>query len=114
MKTYEIKLIKDNDNRTDSDIEKMEEFYNFLQGECPDNLRFSRGNQPKLSHKKAFSIIYYLQEHLAVFPDRIEKCANCNELFDTWSEGLYCETKGKHYCGWCEDIVPPNYDRGKR
>lgn len=113
MKTNEINLLKNNDNRTDSDIEKMKEFFEFLQGDCPDNLSFRRGYQPKFSHKKAFSIIYYLQEHLPIFPDSIEKCCICNELFDTRSEGLYWESKGKHYCGCCCDAVPDNYDIGR-
>ncbi len=51
---------------------------------------------------------------MRVLPDNIEKCDNCKELFDSNSEGIYWETKGKHYCGGCCDLVPYNYDRGKR
>ena len=93
-------------------LEQVTEFYEFLQGKCPDGLKFGHGHQPKLSTKKAFAIIYYLQEQLKIFSDRVEKCDNCNDLFDTWREGLYWESKGKHYCGGCEDIAPTNYDKG--
>jgi formylmethanofuran dehydrogenase subunit E len=111
----EIKLLKNNDNRTDSDIEKVREFYRFLTGEeMPEKISMGRGHAPKMSEKKAFSIIWYLQEHLSIFPDTIERCSVCGELFDTNSEGIYWETKGKHYCGGCSDIVPYNYDRGRR
>ena len=111
----EIKLLKNNDNRTDSDIEKVLEFYRFLTGEKrTDKTSFRRGYSPKMSEKKAFYIIYFLQEHLPLFPDTIERCSACGELFDTSSEGFYWETKGKHYCGGCENIVPYNYDRGGR
>lgn len=110
----EITLLKNNDNRKLDDLEWIEEFYNFLQGEDTDGISFRRGYQPKLNHKKAYSIIYYLQEHCPVFPDTVEKCYNCEELFDTNSSGLYWESKGRHYCDACEHLVPENYDRGKR
>ena len=111
----EIKLLKNNDKRTDSDLEKVREFYRFLTGEeMPEKISIGRGRAPKMSEKKAFSIIWYLQEHLSIFPDTIEICSVCGELFDTNSEGIYWETKGKHYCGGCCDVVPYNYDRGRR
>jgi len=92
-------------------IEQINEFYEFLQGECPEKLCFKRGHQPKLNDKKSFAIIYYLQEYFKIFSDTIEKCDNCKELFDTRNEGLYWESKGKNYCGGCSDNVPVNYDR---
>ena len=72
----EITLIKNNDKKNWDDLRWIEEFYKFLHGDAPDEISFSRGYQPKLSHKKAFSIIYYLQEHFPVFPDHIEQCWN--------------------------------------
>ena len=70
----EITLLKNDINRIVSDIEWLKEFYNFLQGVVPDNIYFRHGAKPKLSTKKAFSVIYYLQEHLSVFPDHVEVC----------------------------------------
>lgn len=110
----EIKLLKNNNNRTDTDIEWIEEFYYFLQGEMPEGMHLGKGYKPKMTSKKAFAIIWYLQEHFSILPDHIEKCDSCDCLYDGWSEGLYWETKVKHYCGACEHIVPENYDRGKR
>ncbi len=114
MDKNEINLLKNNDNRTDSDLEWVDEFYRFLQGEIPDRILLSRGHKPKLSPKKAFAIIWYLQEHFPVIPDNINRCDNCGGLFDGNLEGLYWETKGKHYCGGCNHLVPANYDRGKK
>ena len=110
----EIKLIKNNDNRTDSDLEWVKEFNEFLKGKVPYSITMGRGHAPKLSAKKAMAIIWYLQEHFPLLPDHIEKCDVCDELFDSYSEGLYWETKCKHYCGSCQYIVPENYDRGKK
>ena len=95
-------------------FEWIDEFYRFLQGETPEGMQCGKGGQPKLSEKKAFSIIWYLQEHMRILPDNIERCDICGELFDDWSEGIYWETKGKHYYGACDYLVPENYDRGKR
>lgn len=110
----EIKLLKNNLGRKWDDLEWLQEFFDFLQGAVHKELHFSRGHAPKMSAKKAFSIIYYLQEHLPVFPDHIERCWHCGALFDTCSEGLYWQVKGRHYCGSCEYFVPQNYDRGLR
>ena len=97
-----------------SDIELIDEFYSFLQGICPDSITLKRGDQPKLTSKKAFTIIWYLQEHFPLLPDNIEQCWNCDSLFDTDRGGLYWESKGRHYCDGCEHLVPENYDNCKR
>lgn len=110
---HDIKLQRNNDNRNDTDIEWVREFYNFLQGKSPDGISIGKGHKPAMTDKKAYSIIWYLQEHFPVFPDNIERCSICSELYDTDCEGLYWETKGKHYCGNCSYQVPQNYDRGK-
>ncbi len=110
----EIKLIKNNQKRTDSDLEKMDEFYRFLQGHIPEGITIGRGHKPILSEKKAMAIIWYLQEHLSIFPDHIERCDTCGSLYDSWSEGLHWETKGKNYCAGCDHLVPANYDKGRK
>lgn len=98
----EIKLIKNNQKRTDSDLEKIDELYKFLQGEIPEGIQLGRGHKSKLSQKKAFAIIWYLQEHLSIFPDTIERCDICGDLFDQNSSGYYSEKQGKHFCGYCD------------
>ena len=110
----EIKLLKNNFDRTDSDLEKLDEFYRFLTGEeMPESISLGKGHKPKMSEKKAYSIIWYLQEHLSVFNDNIDRCNNCGELYDTHVEGIHWETKGKSYCGACDYLVPQNYDTGR-
>lgn len=80
----------------------------------PENIRLRNGHSPKMSPKKAMAIIWYLQEHMQVIPDTIERCDNCDGLFDRNESGLYWESKGKNFCGNCSHLVPQNYDRGKR
>lgn len=114
MKDKKIHLLKNNDNIDLSDLEWITEFYYFLQGEVPGSINMVRGHNPKMSAKKAMSIIWYLQEHFPLLPDNLEKCSNCDALFDTHSSGIYWETKGKHFCDGCMHLVPVNYDRGKK
>ncbi len=108
-----INLLKNNDERTDSDTEWIEEFYCFLKGVVPEGMEMGRTNMLRLSKKKAFSIIWYLQEHFPILPDHIEVCWNCDSIFDVYSEGLHWETKNRHYCGSCTHLVPEHYDRGR-
>jgi hypothetical protein len=110
----EIKLLKNNNERKDSDLEKINEFYRFLTGEeVPEGIFILRGHAPKMSEKKAFSIIWYLQEHFSIFPDHIERCDTCGNLYNSDSEGIYWESKGKFFCGGCDYLVPKNYDKGR-
>lgn len=101
-----MKLIKNNSNRDWSDLEWIEEFYKFLQGEIPEGMVLGRGHKVKLSPDKAYMVIWYLQEHFSLLPDHIEKCYNCDCLFDTNVEGYYWEKKGRHYCNGCEHLAP--------
>jgi len=110
----EITLIRNNSKRDWDDLDWITEFYEFLQGNPPDGIKFGKGHKPVLSQKKAFSIIWYLQERFSILPDHIERCDICGDLFDDWEEGIYWKTKGKHYCGACDYLVPENYDRGKK
>lgn len=110
----EIKLLKNNDNRKDSDLEWVREFYDFLQGDLPESISIGKGHKPKMSSKKAMSIIWYLQEHFPVLPDKIERCSYCEGLYNSWSQGGYWESKMKHFCDGCRHFVPLNYDNSNR
>jgi len=110
----EIRLLKNNDKKEWDDLEWINEFYQFLQGESPETIKIGKTNQPKLSPKKAFTIIWYLQEHFSVLPDHIEQCSVCKELYDSNNSGIYWESKGKFYCGGCDYLVPYNYDNNQR
>lgn len=86
----------------DISLEKMEEFYNFLMGkEIPEGMRIPKHCQPKLTPKKAFTIIWFLQEHFRILPDNIEQCDVCRDLFDRNKSGTYDEKKQKNYCEFC-------------
>lgn len=97
----EIALIKNSENLQLSDVEWLDQFYEFLQQDI------------KMNKKKAFSIIYFLQEHLPVFPDHIEQCYTCGRLYDSYKEGHHSDMLGRNYC--CESCEPPRlYEREQR
>lgn len=71
---------------SDTTLEKVQEFYNWLQGESrPDGIEFT--NSPKLTPEEAFCVIYYLQEELWVLPDKYEMCRECKDIYDSENEG---------------------------
>ena len=59
--------------------DKVNELYSYLCG-----IRATG----KFTSKQAFSIIYFLQEHMYCIPCNIEQCCMCNELYDTDCEGF--------------------------
>lgn len=91
------------DNLKDkSSLELIEEFFNFLQGKCPEQIDCK--DLPTLNSEQAFAVIYYLQEHLPVFPDTIERCDRCGELFDLSYSGTHCDICG-NLCEGCDDCT---------
>ena len=98
-----------------SELEKINELYRFLTGEkTPDGMLLSSHCKPKMTEKKAFAIIWFLQERMGILPDNIERCSCCGGLYDTGKDGIYWESKGKFFCGACEYQVPENYDNNQR
>lgn len=93
--------------------DKMQVFFEYLQGiKLPDG---THCKMPKLSAKKAFSVIWFLQEVMHVLPDNIEQCKDCLGLFDTDREGYHLDdqyslngrTLPKKYWGnFCDYCVP--------
>lgn len=77
-------------------LEQTEEFYKFLQGVLPDSINMNP--RPKLSQRRAFDVIWYLQEHLRLIPSNFERCCSCGDLYDTDDGGgtyrnrCYCES----------------------
>ena len=67
-------------------IDQVREVYEMLQGKAlPDGWHMSE--QPQLSPRAAFAVIWFLQERLRVIPDHYERCESCDDLFDTHSGG---------------------------
>lgn len=110
-KEREIKLLKNNGNRDLSDLEWVSEFYEFMQGNVPEPIKLGRGSNPKLSKKKAMSIIWYLQEWFSILPDHIEICSVCGDLLDSYSSGKHSELTEKFYCDGCIPITLDEQER---
>lgn len=97
----EIKLLKNNDKKEWNDLEWLNEFYDFLKGTIPEGMQIGRGHNPNLSPNKAYTVIWYLQEHFPLLPDTIEQCSSCKELYDSNSSGYHSELTEKFYCDNC-------------
>lgn len=68
-------------------LEETIGLFEFLLGEsCPMDI--TPQDQPCLTPTEAFSVIYYLQEHLHIIPDTYEMCRECESLYDSDSEGV--------------------------
>jgi hypothetical protein len=112
MAQKEIKLLKNNEDRDWADLEWINEFYQFLQGELPEGIGMKH-HKPRLTQKQAFNIIWFLQEKFPILPDQIEQCDTCGELYESYSQGHHSELTGKNYC--CESCEPPRlYEREQR
>jgi hypothetical protein len=66
-------------------LEQTQKLFDMLQGGELDGMTLAE--QPKLSARAAFSVIYYLQEELGIIPDTYEACAVCGELYDADCDG---------------------------
>ena len=104
-------------NKYKSQRDRENELYEYLRGiGLPKGVRIGL---PKLSAKKAFEVIWFLQEVIHVLPDHIEQCRVCKELFDAESEGYILseefniitrrdkKTLPEKYWGkYCDNCVP--------
>lgn len=79
-------------------IERVDEFYGFLQGAAVPGMHFGR-SRPRLSAGAANAVIYFLQEHMDLIPDVIEQCVRCHNLFDTDYDGA--TIRDRQYCSLC-------------
>ncbi len=86
-------------------LEQVDELYEFLMGQIPwgSGIVLERGGQPKLSPRKAFNVIWFLQEHLHLLPDCYEQCPGCQNLFDTDCSGHLGVKDDREYCDNCEE-----------
>lgn len=108
-------------NIEDIPIEQVQEFYEWLQGKsCPEHLHFK--DKLNLTEEQAFSVIYFLQEHLYILPDKYERCGKCGCIYDSDCEGTSISEEttiitedGEEVCAnfpkemhgtYCEDCRP--------
>ena len=108
--------IDDDEKRVDKFISQRDatdELFQFLKGEKLPEGYYCK--MPRLKPNMAFTVIWFLQEHMHCLPDNIETCQACNELFDSHSEGyslsddyeLNGKTLPKKYWGhWCDNCGP--------
>ena len=78
-------------------LEGVQEFYEFLQGKLPDCI--SMKPSPKLTPRRAFDVIWFLQERFGLIPDYYERCVRCGVIYDSNNEGD--RINYSHYCGDC-------------
>lgn len=87
----------------EKELESIQVFHQFLQGKVPPDVRTRKIK--KMNPSQAFTVIWFLQEHCRLLSDRFELCSNCNDIYDSDSEGRFEETSGKHFCGGCEYLT---------
>ena len=81
------------------EIELVQEFYEFLQGNgIPEGFRLP-GKRPNLTAEHASTIIYILQEHLHIIPDHYKSCDWCGRYYDSNCEGSSVN-EGDEYDEW--------------
>ena len=78
-------------------LEHIKALYEFLQGKPAEGVYIKPA--PKLSSRKAFGVIYFLQEYLGIIPDKFERCCSCGDLYDADFGGTYY--RNRHYCDGC-------------
>lgn len=90
---------------TEITLEQVEEFMQMLTGgDLSDGMRMP--DQPQLTDRQAFSVVYYLQERLHLVPDNFEQCEFCKGIFDVDCSGHYIDTEDSpaDYGGWYDSI----------
>jgi hypothetical protein len=101
------------------DLEKVELVFDMLTGgRIPEGVHL--GNQPKLSKDEAWSAVWFLQEVARILPDTIDRCDECNNLYEAdysdpgyiddtddtlWKQTNFTKDQIKahahmHFCSW--------------
>ena len=108
-------------NEIESDT--MNDLLRFLEGKfTPETVKIvDKSELPKLTPIQAWSVVYVLQEHFEILPEKFEQCDECGRIFDSEIDGIYTDDKvmfedgeiahglpitdcGKYLCGYCEDV----------
>lgn len=78
-------------------LEHVKALYEFLQGKPVKGVYIKPA--PKLSSRRAFDVIYFLQEYLGIIPDIFDRCCSCGDMYNSEAEGTYY--RNSHYCDGC-------------
>jgi hypothetical protein len=80
---------------TEELLAKTQQLFEWLKGgEQPKSLLSLKRDQPKLSKRQAWHLIWFLQEFTGVIPDHFELCHGCGEVFDSYTEGCTGRARG--------------------
>lgn len=91
---------------TNITLEQVEQFIEMLTGgDLPDGMTLA--NQPELTSRQAFSVVYYLQEILRLIPDHYEVCAWCHQLYDSYRGGHSIDIDDAEHDSWYKDCGIP-------
>lgn len=71
----------------DTDLDRMQQLYDFLQGTVPKGYQISEADVPHLSADQAWTVCWYLGNQYWQVSDEIERCEVCGVLYDSRSEG---------------------------
>ena len=91
-------------NWMNTELERTEELFRFLQGVIPDDFHIADDEIPRLTEVQAWTAIWYLGNQYWQVPNYIERCGVCGDLFDTRCDGtcLDYDDPPYHFCGGCE------------
>ena len=87
-----------------TDLKRVEQLFNFLQGVVPDGYNMPAEDVPHLTADQAWTVIWYLSEQYWQVPDYIQRCDVCGILYDSRCEGavLAYGDPPNVFCGECE------------
>ena len=84
-------------------VDNIARLYKWLMGQYYDAriLEYVSKHQPKLTPKKALSVILFLQNQIGAIPEKFKLCSVCGEWFDASQEGSddTCESCSAVICG---------------
>lgn len=90
-------------------MDQFRELFNFLTGKkIPEGLIISSVHKPNLTPKRAFSVIWFLQVHLGILPERCEMCCSCGSLYDPDHQGGWHNERA--YCDPCHPMTYARID----
>jgi hypothetical protein len=88
----------------DKDLERTQEFFEFLQGKLPDGVTVPKKEIPKLSADQAWTVIWYLGNQYWQVTDRVERCDVCGDLYHSW-QGGYTLDFGQSPYSFCDSCM---------
>lgn len=85
-------------------VELCEQLYLLLQGVVPKGYHIKPAELPKLSPKKAWTVVWWVQNQHREFPDIVERCDVCQAFYNTECSGTFVDVDSgpRHFCDDCQ------------